>query len=42
MTAAPNHSPRFYLDEDCLKLGVRSLSTLALDWLAGGTSGTVL
>lgn len=34
MTAAPNHSPRFFLDEACLKLGVRSLSTLALDWLA--------
>ena len=34
MTAAPNHSPRFFLDEGCLKLGVRSLSTLALDWLA--------
>jgi len=34
-TAAPNHSPRFYLDEGCLKLGVKALSTLALDWLAG-------
>jgi len=34
MTAAPNHSPRFFLDEACLRLGVRSLSTLALDWLA--------
>ena len=33
-TAAPNHSPRFYVDEDCLKLGVRTLSGLALDWLA--------
>ncbi|MGE5097177.1 MAG: amidohydrolase [Betaproteobacteria bacterium] len=33
-TAAPNHSPRFYADENCLKLGVRSLATLALDWLA--------
>jgi amidohydrolase len=33
-TAAPNHSPRFYLDEDCLKLGVKSLASLALDWLA--------
>jgi amidohydrolase len=33
-TAAPNHSPRFYLDEACLKLGVKTLSTLALDWLA--------
>ena len=33
-TAAPNHSPRFYVDEDCLKLGMKSLSALALDWLA--------
>jgi amidohydrolase len=33
-TAAPNHSPRFYLDENCLKLGVKSLASVALDWLA--------
>jgi amidohydrolase len=33
-TAAPNHSPRFYVDEDCLKLGVKTLCALALDWLA--------
>jgi amidohydrolase len=33
-TAAPNHSPRFYVDEECLKVGVRTLSALALDWLA--------
>ncbi len=33
-TAAPNHSPRFYVDEKCLKLGVKTLATLALDWLA--------
>jgi len=33
-TAAPNHSPRFYVDEACLKIGVRTLSGLALDWLA--------
>ena len=33
-TAAPNHSPRFYVDEDCLKVGVKTLSALALDWLA--------
>jgi amidohydrolase len=32
--AAPNHSPRFFVDEDCLKLGVKSLTALALDWLA--------
>ena len=33
-TAAPGHSPRMYLDEDCLELGVKALSGLALDWLA--------
>ena len=33
-TAAPNHSPRFYVDEGCLKLGVKTLSALALDWLS--------
>ena len=32
--AAPNHSPRFYVDEGCLKVGVKALSSLALDWLA--------
>jgi amidohydrolase len=33
--AAPNHSPRFYVDESALPLGVRSLSALAVDFLAG-------
>ena len=33
-SAAPNHSPRFYVDENCLKLGVKALGALALDWLA--------
>jgi amidohydrolase len=32
--AVPNHSPRFYMDERCLKLGVKALSTLAVDWLS--------
>jgi amidohydrolase len=32
-TAAPNHSPRFYVDEDCLKIGMKTLGALALDWL---------
>jgi amidohydrolase len=32
-TAAPNHSPRFYVDETCLKLGVKTLAALAVDWL---------
>jgi len=32
-SSAPGHSPRFYLDEDCLKIGLAALSALALDWL---------
>ena len=36
-TAAPNHSPRFYVDEACLKHGVKLLSGLALDWLAANS-----
>jgi amidohydrolase len=32
--AASNHSPRFYVDESGLKLGVRAMATLAADWLA--------
>jgi amidohydrolase len=32
--AAVNHSPRFYMDEDCLPLGMQTLAALALDWLA--------
>ena len=31
--AAPNHSPYFVIDEDALKLGVRTLASLALDFL---------
>ncbi|MEI6737856.1 MAG: amidohydrolase [Pseudomonadota bacterium] len=31
--APSNHSPRFYVDERGLKIGVKSLATLALDWL---------
>jgi len=33
-SVAPNHSPRLYVDENCLKLGLRALSALALDWLS--------
>jgi amidohydrolase len=29
----PNHSPRFRIDESALKLGVRALARLAVDWL---------
>lgn len=32
-TAAPNHSPRFYVDESGLGLGVRALAHLAVDFL---------
>lgn len=31
---APNHSPRFYVDESALLLGVRSLAHLSLDYMA--------
>jgi amidohydrolase len=37
-TAAPNHSPRFFVDENCLKLGVKTLSALALDWLSANAA----
>jgi len=37
-TIAPNHSPRFYVDEACLKLGLKALSTLAVDWLAANSA----
>jgi len=37
--AAPNHSPRFFVDEACLKLGVKTLSALALEWLAANGGG---
>ena len=33
--AAPNHSPRFYADEGALPIGVRTLASLAMDYLAG-------
>ena len=36
LTAAPNHSPRFYVDEGCLVLGVRALANLACDYLESG------
>ena len=33
---APNHSPRFYVDESNLVVGVRTWASLALDYLNGG------
>jgi amidohydrolase len=32
-TAAPNHSPLFYIDEAGLPLGARALAHVAVDWL---------
>ncbi len=37
--AAPNHSPRFFVDEGALVLGVRALSHLAVDYLEQAGSG---
>ena len=34
--AAPNHSPRFYVDEAALPLGVRTLARVAVDYLSSG------
>ncbi|HEX4233444.1 MAG TPA: amidohydrolase [Caldimonas sp.] len=34
-TAAPNHSPLFFIDEAGLPLGVRALAHAAVDWLDG-------
>ena len=31
--AEPNHSPRFFVDEAAMKLGVRALASLAVDYL---------
>jgi len=36
--SAPNHSPRFFVDEACLALGVRTLAALALDWLGSASA----
>ena len=33
--AAPHHTPDFYIDDSGLKLGVRMLSNLTLDYMAG-------
>jgi amidohydrolase len=31
----PNHSPNFYVDENALIVGIRAMSNLAIDFLAG-------
>jgi amidohydrolase len=33
-SAPSNHSPRFYVDETSLKIGVKTMTTLAVDWLS--------
>jgi amidohydrolase len=33
-TAAPNHSPKFEIDEAALAVGARAMTALALDYLA--------
>ena len=33
--AAPNHSPKFFVNEDALATGVRALASLAVDYLGG-------
>ena len=33
--AAPNHSPRFFVNEEALNTGVRTMVLLALDYLSG-------
>jgi amidohydrolase len=38
--AAPNHSPYFYVNEDALKIGVESLSALAINFLNVSASST--
>jgi len=38
--AAPNHSPRFYVDESGLINGVRALSNLTIDYMARAQPGT--
>jgi len=37
-SAPSNHSPRFYVDESGLKVGVKTLAALALDWLSANAN----
>jgi amidohydrolase len=39
-TAAPNHSPRFFVDETALVPGIRALASLAVDYLQSGKPTT--
>jgi metal-dependent amidase/aminoacylase/carboxypeptidase family protein len=38
-TAAPLHSPRFFVDESSLLFGARAMATAAVDFLHGAGSG---
>lgn len=38
-TVPRNHSPLFFADERALPVGVKAMSSLALDWLAQGSTG---
>lgn len=35
-TAAPNHNPKFFVDEKALVVGTRTMATLAVNFLGGG------
>ena len=37
--AAPNHSPKFFVDEAALPVGVRAMAHLAVDYLSSGGGG---
>lgn len=37
--AAPNHNPRFFVDESALVIGVRAMSMMAVNFLAGEGQG---
>lgn len=39
VSAAPNHSPHFYVDESALPVGVRAMASLAVDFLVSGGLG---
>lgn len=39
LTAAPNHSPLFYVDEGGLLTGLRAMVGVAVDYLQGGPAG---
>ena len=39
-TVAPNHSPKFFADESAMPTGVRTLASLAVDFLAGAGVAT--